>query len=183
MLNPSLSTLAIVLGGGFAALNMPGVFSPQSFSHAARRFPRNTTVGYLLTLIATGWFVYYVNLETVADFAAIKRPLCMFFAAVGVATCFFVRDFLAVRGLAVFLLLLAKLTVDTARLADTNWRLVLIIWAYLWVVLGMWLTISPWRLRDWITWATASEQRIRTLSGLRLAFGAFVAVLGFTVFR
>ena len=183
MFNPSLSTLAIILGGGFAALNMPGVFNPQSFSHAARRFPRNTVVGYLLTLIATGWFVYYVNLETVADFAAIKKWLCMFFAAVGVATCFFVRDFLAVRGLAVFLLLLAKLTVDTARLADTNWRLVLIIWAYVWVVLGMWLTISPWRLRDWITWATASEQRIRMLSGLRLAFGAFVAVLGFTVFR
>ena len=183
MLNPSLSTLAIVLGGGFAALNIPGVISPESFSAAARRFPRNTAIGYVLTLLATGWFVYYVSLETVADFAAMKRWLCMFFAGVGIATCFFVRDYLAVRGLAVFLLLLAKLTVDTARLAETNWRLVLVTWAYLWVLLGMWLTISPWRLREWITWATASEQRVRTLSGLRLAFGAFVAILGFTVFR
>jgi hypothetical protein len=47
----------------------------------------------------------------------------------------------------------------------------------------MWLTISPWRLRDWITWATATENRVRVLSGLRLAFGAFVAILGFTAFR
>jgi hypothetical protein len=183
MLNPSLSTLAIILGGGFAALNIPGVFNPKSFSEAARRFPRNTSIGCILTLIATAWFVYYVSLETVADFASIKRPLCIFFSAVGIATCYFVRDFLAVRGLAVFLLLLAKLTVDTARLADTNWRLVLVTWAYLWVLVGMWLTISPWRLRDWIGWATASEQRTRTLSGLRLAFGAFVLVLGFTAFR
>jgi hypothetical protein len=183
MLNPSLSTLAIVLGGGFAALNIPGVFSPKSFSVAARRFPRNTAIGYVLTLLATAWFVYYVGLETVADFAAIKKPLCMFFAAVGIATCFFVRDFLAVRGLAVVLLLLAKLTVDTARFADSNWRLVLVTWAYLWILIGMWLTISPWRLRDWISWATASDQRVRALSGLRLAFGAFVAILGFTVFR
>ena len=32
-------------------------------------------------------------------------------------------------------------------------------------------------------WATASEERTRTLSAVRLAFGVFVAALGFTVFR
>lgn len=183
MLNPSLSTLAIVLGAGFAVLNAPGVFSPAAFGQAARKFPRNTVFGYALTLLATAWFVHYVSLETVADFANIKTPLCLFFAAVGVATCIYVRDFLAVRGLAVFLLVLAKLTVDTARMADTEWRLVLVSWAYVWVVLGMWLTISPWRLRDWIDWATASEGRTRAFSTLHLVFGVFVAALGFTVFR
>src|SRR5215216_6630423 len=101
MLNPSVSTLAIFLGGAFAALNVPGVINPAGFANAARKFPRNTTIGCVLTLIATAWFVYYVNLETVADFANIKLPLCLFFTAVGIATCIYVRDFLAVRGLAV----------------------------------------------------------------------------------
>jgi hypothetical protein len=183
MLNLSPSTLAILLGGGFAALNIPGILNPARFAATARRFPRNTVLGWVLTLLATAWFVYYVSLETVADFAPIKRPLCIFFAAVGLATCIFVRDFLAVRGLAVLLLVLAKCTVDTARAVETDWRLVLVAWAYLWVIVGMWLTISPWRFRDWIAWTTASEGRTRLLSGMRLGFGIFVALLGLTVFR
>ena len=105
------------------------------------------------------------------------------FAAVGIATCIYVRDFLAVRGLAIVFLLLAKLMVDTARWADTEWRLVIVTWAYVLVVAGMWFTISPWRLRDLLNWATATDTRVRVGSGIRLAFGLFVAVLGLTVFR
>jgi len=105
------------------------------------------------------------------------------FAGVGVASCFFVQDFLAVRGLAVVFLLLAKLMVDTARLAATDWRWVICTWAYVLVVAGIWFTLYPWHLRDVLNWATASEKRVRIGSALRLAFGLFVAILGMTVFR
>ena len=47
----------------------------------------------------------------------------------------------------------------------------------------MWLTVSPWRLRDLANWITASEQRIRLFTGARVAFGVFVILLGLTVFR
>jgi hypothetical protein len=46
----------------------------------------------------------------------------------------------------------------------------------------MWLTIYPWHLRDLLNWATANETRVRVGSALRLAFGLFVAGLGFVVF-
>jgi hypothetical protein len=96
-----------------------------------------------------------------------------------------VRDFLAVRGLAVVLLLLAKLMVDTGRpvLPQTHWVLVIQGWAYLLVIAGIWFTISPWRLRDLLHWGTANEKRLKTGCALRLAFGLFVAVLGLTVFN
>ena len=100
----------------------------------------------------------------------------------GVATCIYVRDFLAVRGLAIVFLLLAKLMVDTARWEDTEWRLVIVTWAYLLIVAGMWFTISPWRLRDMINCATANETRTRIFAALRCAFGMFVLILGATVF-
>ena len=60
-----------------------------------------------------------------ADFATWKNVLIAGFAAVGIGTCIFVQDFLAVRGLAVVFLLLAKLMVDTGRpfLAKTPWVL------------------------------------------------------------
>jgi hypothetical protein len=95
-----------------------------------------------------------------------------------------VQDFLAVRGLAVVLLLLAKVMVDAGRpeLPHTSWVLVFQAWAYLLVCCGLWFTVSPWRLRDFLDWGTATEKRIKIGCGIRLAFGLFVAVLGLTKF-
>jgi hypothetical protein len=110
-----------------------------------RKFPRNVPLGVVLMLLATAWLVCNVNGEADADFAAMKPMLMALFIATGVATCVFVQDFLAARALAV---LLGKLMVDTARWADTDWRWVISGWAYALVVVGLWFTVSPWRLRD-----------------------------------
>jgi hypothetical protein len=179
----TLSTLAVVLGLVYALPQVYGVLKPAAFGASARKFPRSLPWGFVLMLGATAWFLYYFNLESVSDFAAYKPMLMMFFGAIGVASCFFVQDYLAVRGLAVVLMLVAKLICDTGRLADTEWRLVLITWAYVMVIAGIWFTIYPWHLRDLVNWSTANEKRIRLASAIRLAFGLFVAVLGFTVFK
>lgn len=183
MFNLTLASLSTGLGIAYAAMHLPGVLKPALYGAWLRKFPRWTPLGVLFTLLGTGWFLYYVSQETVSDFASIKTALYYFFGAVGLATCFFVRDFLPVRGLAVLLLLLAKLVTEKAHVVESDWRLVLVTWAYVWVFLGMWFTISPWRLRDLIDWATASPQRLRWLSGARLLFGLFVAALGLTVLR
>jgi len=178
-----LSTLTIVLGLGFGLPQLYGLLQPVKFREAVRKFPRSEPCGYALMLLGTVWFLWNLNQENISDFAAYKKAMLIGFAAVGVATCIYVRDFLAVRGLAIVFLLLAKLMVDTARWEETEWRLVIVTWAYLLVVAGMWLTISPWRLRDFLNWATATDQRVRIGSGLRLAFGLFVVALGLAVFR
>jgi len=183
MLHLKLSTLAVILGFAFTLLNAYGVLNPAAFAAAARKFPRYTPVGAILMLLSTAWFVGNVSHEAIADFANFKPALFALFIAVGLGACFFVRDFLPVRGLAVFILLLAQLMVESARWEDSPWRLVITTWAYGMVVAGMWFTISPWRLRDLIDWATANDQRTRLLSGLRGAFGLFVLCLGLTVFR
>lgn len=178
-----LSTLAILLGLGLAVPQVFGLINPQTFGARVRQFPRSLSWGVVLMLLGTVWFVTYLNQESISDFASYKPFLLAGFLAVGVASCFFVQDYLAVRGLAVVLLLLAKLMVDKARWAETDWRLVVVTWAYLLVGAGIWFTIYPWHLRDVLNWATANEKRVRIGSALRLAFGLFVAVLGFTVFR
>ena len=183
MPNVNLSTLAIGLGCAYILLDLVGLLKPVAFGAAMRKFPRYTPIGWLLTLAGTGWFLFYVSMETVSDFANIKTALYFFFGAVGVGTCFYVRDFLPVRGLAVLLLLLAKVITDKARVIETDWRLVMVTLAYVWVFLGMWFTISPWRLRDFINWATATEARTRLLSGARLLVGLLLLALGLTVFR
>ena len=133
--------------------------------------------------LGTAWFLWNLNNESISDFAAYKSIMLLGFGAVGVLTCIFVRDFLAVRGLAVVLFLLGKLMLDTARWHDSEWRLVISVWAYVWIMAGMWFTVSPWRLRDLIQWAPPMNPASGWVAAFRLALGALVLILGLTVFR
>lgn len=180
-----LSLLTILLGLGMGLPQIVGLMQPAKLSAAVKKFPRNLPIGIALMLLGTVWFVWNVDIEPIADFSAFKPYMMGGFAVVGVLSCIFVQDFLAVRGLAVVLLLLAKLMVDTGRphLGESPFVLVIQVWAYSLVIAGIWFTITPWKLRDILYWATATESRTRLLSGVRLAFAAFVLVLGLTVFR
>jgi len=178
-----LWTLSILLGLLLGLPHVYGFLNPDKYSATLRKFPRYTPAGYILMILATLWFLAYVRQESISDFASFKPALFILFAAVGICACLFVKDFLAVRGLAVVFLLLAKLMVDTARWVDTPWRLVIVSFAYGLVIAGMWFTVSPWRLRDIINWSTANQQRTRMTCAIRAGFGLLLVVLGLTVFR
>ncbi len=180
-----LSLLSVLLGLGIGLPQVYGLARPAQLANAARKFSRNLAVGVVLMLLGTAWFVWLVNGEPIADFSAFKPYMIGGFIAVGVLSCIFIQDFLAVRGLAVVLMLLGKLMVDTGRphLGESPFVLVIQAWAYVLIVAGIWFTITPWRLRDLLNWATANEARTRQLSAVRLAFATFIVILGLTVFR
>ena len=180
-----LSLLSILIGVVMGVPQVYGLARPAQLGATARKFPRNLPLGIVLMLLGTAWFVYNVNIEPIADFSAFKPYMIAGFIAVGVGSCIFVQDFLAVRGLAVLLLLLGKLLVDTGRphLGESPFVIFIQAVAYAYVVMGIWFTITPWKLRDFINWATATDARTRLLSGVRLAFAAFVLILGLTAFR
>ena len=180
-----LSLLSILLGVGMSVPQVYALTKPAQFTAAARKLPRNVPVGIALMLLGTAWFLWIVNQEPIADFSAFKPYMMTAFAAIGVLTCVFVQDFLAARGLAVVLLLLGKLMVDTGRphLGESPFVLVIQAWAYVLIVAGMWFTITPWKLRDLLEWATANEARVKIGSLIRLAFALFILTLGLTAFR
>jgi hypothetical protein len=180
-----LSLLSILLGLGMSVPQIFGLARPAQLAAAVRKFPRNLPIGIALMLLGTAWFVWNVNVEPIADFSVFKPYMMAGFVAAGILSCIFVRDFLAVRGLAVLMLLLAKLMVDTGRphLGESPFVLVIQVWAYVLVVAGIWFTITPWRLRDLLNWATATQTRVRVGSAIRLAFAVFVLILGLTAFR
>ncbi len=180
-----LSLLSILLGVGMSVPQVYALTKPAQFTATARKLPRNLPVGMVLMALGTLWFLWIVNQEPIADFSAYKPAMMIAFGAVGFLTCIFVQDFLAVRGLAVVLMLLGKLMVDTGRphLGASPWVLVIQVWAYVFIVIGMWFTITPWKMRDLIEFGTATQNRIRIGSLVRLAFAIFIVVLGLTVFR
>jgi hypothetical protein len=179
----NLSTLAILIGVGISIPQIYGLMNPAGFTRGVRKFPRSLLPGYILMAIGAAWFLSNLNRETISDFANYKKVMLLGFASLAFLTCIFVRDFLAVRGLAIVLLMLASFTLNTTRWADTPWRLVLVVLAYFWVLAGMWFTVSPWRLRDILDWMTADEKRVRVGSAVRLLLGLFIIALGLTAFR
>ena len=180
-----LSLLSLLLGCGLAVPQVYGLARPKAFATTARNFPRNFAIGVVLMLLGTAWFVWNVSVEPIADFSAFKKPMMFGFAAVGILSCIFIPDFLAVRGFAVVLLLLGKLMVDTGRphLGESPFVLVFQGLAYVYIVAGICFTIWPWKLRDLIQFATATETRVRLGSALRLAFALFIVILGLTAFH
>jgi hypothetical protein len=179
----TLSKLAILLGAVIAIFQIWTLLKPVECAAALRKFPRSEGWGYLLMAIGAGWFLYRLNQEAIAEFAAYKTYMLLGFGAVALAACFFVPDFLAVRGLSITMLMLSAFVLSRTRFVDTLWRLVLVIAAYIWIVAAMWWMISPWRLRDFIQWATATPQRMRRIAMTRLAFALLVIVLGLTVYK
>ena len=186
----SLANLSVLLGVFLAAVSGYSLAKPDAVARALRTFPRANTPGYMLMLAATAWFLWNIRIEDMADYREIKHWFYIGFGAVGIGSCIFLRDFLAVRGLAVFMLLLAKLMLDTQRnymLATpeaymSEWRLVFAVWAYMIIVMSMWLVISPWRMRDMIEWMLAKPGRLVVKGWFRLGFGILLIVLGLTVF-
>jgi hypothetical protein len=179
----TLSKLAMLLGGVMAIPQVWALLKPVEFGVSARKFPRSEPWGYLLMAIGSAWFLYNLNLEAIAEFAAYKTYMLLGFGGVAAAACFFVPDFLAVRGLSICMLMLASYVLSFTRWAESPWRLVLVVGAYSWVVLAMWWMVSPWRLRDHINWVTATPQRLRAVAGARLAVAILVIVLGATAFK
>jgi hypothetical protein len=178
-----LTILATLLGLAYGLPQIYGLLHPAKFGEALRKFPRSEKWGFILMPLGTLWFLYNLKTDDIADFAAFKPLMFVGFAVIGFGACAFVRDFLAVRGLAVVVLLLANLVLDTACWVDTPWRLILSFWSYAWIILAIWFTISPWRLRDYLTWLTAHEGRVRLTCALRLAFGLGLVVVALTAYR
>ena len=186
----SLANLSIVLGVFWVAVAGYTLAKPVDVGQALRAFPRANAPGYVLMLAATAWFLWNIKIEDMADYREIKHWFYIGFGAVGIGSCIYLRDFLAVRGLAVFMLLLAKLMLDTQRdymLAApeahmSEWRLVFAVWAYMIIVMSMWMVISPWRMRDMMEWMLAKPRRLAAKGWFRLGFGILLIVLGLTVF-
>ena len=178
-----LATLTILIGIVIALPQVYGLIKPGELSIFARGLARNRIAGYVLIFIGAVWFLRVLEHETLADFEVYKSKMQIFFVLLGVGACVYLKDFLAVRGLAVVMLLLAKTVIETARYAETDWRLVLIVMSYIWIIFGMIFTVSPWRFRDMVNWTFSSEERIRRLCILRLALALLLVGLGLTVFK
>ena len=90
----------------------------------------------------------------------------------------FADQFLAVRGLAALILLIAKVMVDAADQSELPLRLIVTVLAYIWVCVAVWMASAPHQVRDVIGFVTANNTRCRLACFLGMCVGALLVVSG-----
>lgn len=177
-----LAVTSTILGTAIIAGRLPGIVAPARFREHAQKFPRSVFWGRVLIAVAAVWAGISVYRAATDDWAW-ARPLVV----IGVPIAYwlviqFADQFLAIRGTAALLLLVAKVALDAADLSDTPSRLIVTVLAYLWVCAAMWMAVAPHQVRDWIGVVTATNARCRAACSFATAVGALLVVLGLLVY-
>jgi hypothetical protein len=142
-----------------------------------RAFPRSRTAEAFCFGGAALWFLIDVWHLSPSDHGEYHVPLCVAFGVLAVMVPRYAPDFLAVRGLAVLVLLGAMpllmagyMNFDAPRIYFQKALL------YVCVALAIWLGAQPWRLRDFIGWLFTGG-RARRCGCLLLIYGAGLCVI------
>jgi hypothetical protein len=177
-----LALTSTILGAVIIAGRLPGVIAPAMFREHMRTFPRSVWWGRVLIGIAALW-AGIVMFGAATDDWAWARPIVV----IGVPVAYwlvinYAEQFLAIRGTAALLLLVAKVALDAADLSELPSRLVVTVLAYLWVCAAMWMAVAPHQVRDWIGFVTAKDNRCRLACGVGVAVGVLLVALGLFVY-
>ena len=159
-----------------------GLVKPDKLAGFLRNYSRNIIAGYITMVIGTVWFIVILENENLADFGVYKTKMQIFFGVLGIGALFYLKDYLAVRGTAILLMLMAKLVIETIRLEDTDWRILFIAFAYIWIITGILFTVSPWRFRDLANWKYANTGRTKNVCAASTVVGVIMLVVGLSAF-
>ena len=178
-----LALTSTVIGSIIIVVRMPGLVAPDKFRAASLKFPRSVFWGRVLMAVAAVWVGIVMFAAADKDWPSWSRPAIVVGAPIACLLVIkYANQFLALRGLAVLLLLAAKVMVDAADTSELAARLVVTTLAYIWVIAAMWMTIAPHHFRDLIGWSTANNIRCRAICALGVILGALLVVLGLLVY-
>jgi len=161
------------------ALGLALLWSSPAIERLFKAFPRSQPAAVVFFGGSAVWFLYLITKLGPADFGDYRNYLVLIFGVVGVAAFFVTRDFLAVRGLAVLMLLMARLLLDASLVyypppGTRDWLNAVV---YIGIGLAIYFGSLPYQARDFFLWLFERRTRARTLGFLCTAYGIGLAVL------
>ena len=178
----TLAFIATVLGAFIVIVNVPAVVMPGLFRRMVLSFPRSKLPAWLLTVFDLTWVAWVILHASLGRFDYLKPAIYPAAPIAFLLLVIFMDELLAPRALGGLLLLIANPVLAAARWHESDWRLVITVIAYAWVILGMVLVLTPYQFRRLVDFATRTPLRCRLLGLLRMAFGAFILFLGLRVY-
>jgi len=164
-----------------------------SVERMAKAFPRSPVAAVVVFGGAALWFLWGVLNLGPADFGGqgpafrsheagdFRQYLVALFAAVGLGAFFVARDFLAVRGFAILILLAARHLLDASfyhmQLAPPGSRVVLNAFVYVAIVVALYVGAMPYQMRDFFLWLwpEKASARPRIMGAVLAGYGLLLA--------
>ena len=178
----SLSQVAVWLGFGSFLAHAWCFFDYDKAVAWWRSFPRSDLMGGILLALATAWAAWLAGTMNLMEYTRFRPLFVLAAVALGVTSWLYVREFIAVRALGVLLLLGANILLDACFLREDGLRLIVVAYAYVLIVKGMFMVGAPYLLRDTIDWAFANPFRGKLLLLLGLVFALVLLGLGVFVY-
>ncbi len=177
----------------FLATLLPGLFlvllgailcwNGAPVAAGLRALPRSKEAAAVLFGGGALWFIWRVSQLGEADLIFVSRPgpVMLAFGVLAVLSFIYAPDFLAVRGLAVLVLLAAEPLLYAAYMEWSHPQRLLMVTA-VYVALGAALFVAayPFKLRDFFDWLFGKASRPRTLGAVLLAYGLATSAAAFT---
>jgi len=149
----------------------------------ARALPRSDRAAWVFFGLAALGFLWRLSRTGEADliFFQSPTPVMIGFGALAVLAFIYTPDFLAVRGLAVLMLLAAEPLLAAAYMEWSRpQRLLMVTAVYLGLTVALYLAAYPFRLRDFFDWLFRTPGRPRLVGAVILAYGLATSAAAFT---
>lgn len=167
----SLKTVGLATGTFLLLLHLLAIVKKTEVLDWLKKFPRSKVWGTILLALAALWTFFLVAKMDLGEFARLRTPILGFVIVAAVLSRRFLDEFLSVRSLGILALLAAGPILDACFLQTPLWRLLLVVLAYVWIVLGLFWVGMPYLLRDQIAWISGSPSRWNIATTLGALFG------------
>jgi hypothetical protein len=179
----SLKLAGIVVGLALIALHLIAVLQPASCERWLKGFPRSRVAGTILIAIATIWSFLLIRSMDLGEFVGLRNPMLIAIVISGFLAWKYLEEFLAVRALGMLALLAAEPVLGAAFLRGEPTRLLVVVLAYAWIILGLFWVGMPWLMRDQINWLTAQRARYQAAAWGGVVYGVAILAAAALVWR
>ena len=179
--NLSLQTAGFIAGIFLLLFGLSGLIKPDATQAFARSLPRSRVAGFVLLTLAFFWSFWLLATMEMGEFSGFRKPLLIIMPIGFLLVLRFVDEFLAARALGILFLLAAEPLLSAAFFRNEASRLLVTVFAYLLIVVGLFWVTMPYLMRDQINWSARTNGRWRLTHGIALLYG--VAILACAVTR
>lgn len=176
----NLFSATFLTGAVSLAFGLLFLFSGARGRERIRCFPRSMPAAVICFGGGALWFLYHVANLGEADFGNIRYWLLLLFGGVALMGFFVANEFLAVRGVAVLMLLAANDLLAAAYMQEPLSRLWLVGYVYLGILAALYIGAVPYRIRDLLDWLFSRRCRQHAFGGLFAAYGLFLLGVALT---
>jgi len=177
-----LQTIANISGMSFGFLGLWMILAPVQFRRLLQAFPRGIPVAILLSTVDMIWVGMLLVHMPMGVVDVIKPYLVVLVPLAIVLLNVFMEELLAVRAFGGLLLLVAAPMLDAARFHPSRWSWLVSGLAYVIVLKGIVLVMSPYQFRRVVQRWLASDLQCRAWGGVLVMLALVLFVLAASVY-